>query len=106
MCIRDSTSKFMDTLQATLDEEGLPARVQNLGCSFYIYVGTRDPIRNYQDFDKLNPELAKTFFQKCIEKGVYFHTDFTVSARHDEDTLAKAGEIIRAAARETKEEML
>lgn len=100
------TSNFMDTLQATLDEEGFPARVQNLGCSFYIYVGTRDPIRNYHDFDKLNPALAKTFFRKCVEKGVYFHTDFTVSARHDEETLAKAADIIRAAAREAKEEIL
>jgi glutamate-1-semialdehyde 2,1-aminomutase len=100
------TSKFMDTLQTTLDEEDFPASVQNLGCSFYIYVGTRDFLRSYHDFDKLNPALAKTFFQKCVEKGVYFHTDFTVSAQHDEQTLAKAADIIRAAAREAKEEIL
>jgi glutamate-1-semialdehyde 2,1-aminomutase len=100
------TNTFMDTLQSTLDEEDFPAHVQSLGCSFYIYVGTRDPIRNYHDFDKLDRVLAKTFFQKCIDKGVYFHTDFTVSAKHDEDTLAKAADIIREAARETKQELL
>ena len=97
------TNAFMDTLQSTLDEEDFPARVQSLGCSFYIYVGTRDPIRNYHEFDKLDRALAKTFFKKCIEKGVYFHTDFTVSARHDGETLAKALDLIRAAARETKQ---
>ena len=98
------TNAFMDTLQSTLDEEDFPARVQSLGCSFYIYVGTRDPIRDYHDFDKLDRALAKTFFQKCIEKGAYFHTDFTVSAQHNEDTLATAADIIREAARETKAE--
>ncbi len=100
------TSMFMDTLQAIFDEVGLPARVQSLGCSFYIYIGTREPLRSYHDFDKLDRALAKTFFQKCSEKGAYFHTDFTVSAQHDEDTLAKAADLIRAAAQETREELL
>ncbi len=95
--------KFVDSLQAAFDQDGFPARVQRLGCSFFIYVGTRDPIRNYHDFVKLNPELAQAFFQKCFEKGVYFHTDFTVSAMHDENVLAKAVEIVRAAARESQE---
>lgn len=100
------TATFMENLQTTLDEEDFPARVQNLGCSFYIYVGTRDPLRSYHDFEKLNPALAKIFFQKCIEKGVYFHTDFTVSARHNVETLAQAIELIRSAARDAKKELL
>jgi hypothetical protein len=41
-----------------------------------------------------------------VEKGVYFHTDFTVSALHDEQTLAKAAELIRAAAQEVIAERL
>lgn len=95
---------FFENLQAVLDEEGFPARVQHLGCSFYIYVGTREPILDYHDFDKLDPRLAKIFFNKCIRNGVYFHTDFTVSAKHDEDTLAKALDLIRKSARQAQEE--
>jgi glutamate-1-semialdehyde 2,1-aminomutase len=96
--------KFYQDLQDVFDELDFPARVQYLGCGFFIYVGTRDEIRNYHDFEKLNPALAQTFFRKCIQKGVYFHTDFTVSAQHDEDTLATALDRIREAAKEAREE--
>jgi glutamate-1-semialdehyde 2,1-aminomutase len=97
---------FMQTLQSNFDEDGFPAIVQHIGCSFSIYAGTRQPVTNYQDFSRLNPALAKALFLKCIEKGVYFHTDFTVSAMHDEETLVKAAGIIREAAREAKAECL
>jgi glutamate-1-semialdehyde 2,1-aminomutase len=96
---------FLDGLQMAFDEVGFPARIQSLGCTFGIYVGTREPVREYRDFTRLNPTLAKAFFCKCIEKGVYFHTDFTVSQQHDEATLARATEIIRSAAREAKKEV-
>jgi glutamate-1-semialdehyde 2,1-aminomutase len=91
---------FMDSLQSAFDGVGFPARVQHLGCNFYIYMGTRDPIVEYHDFDKLDKQLARAFFLKCIEKGVYFHTDFTVSEMHDATTLENALGKIELAARE------
>ncbi len=97
--------KFFETLQSAFDDLDFPARVQHLGCGFYIYVGARDPILNYHDLDRLNPALAQAFFHKCIQKGVYFHTDFTISAQHDEDTLAEAVERISVAAVEAREEV-
>jgi glutamate-1-semialdehyde 2,1-aminomutase len=100
------TRKFLDTLQESFDEIGFPARIQSLGCTFGIYIGTGDPICNYHDFAKLNPVLAKVFFCKCVEKGAYFHTDFTVSAKHDDIALQRATEIIRSAAWEAKGEVL
>jgi glutamate-1-semialdehyde 2,1-aminomutase len=100
------TTKFLDTLQESFDEIGFPARIQSLGCTFGIYVGTREPVREYRDFTKLNPALAKAFYSKCVEKGTYFHTDFTVSAMHDERALQNAAEIIRSAAWEAKQEVL
>jgi len=99
-------AKFTDTLQAAFDEDGFPARVQTIGCNFFIYVGTREPVTNYLDFAKLNPALAKSLFCKCIEKGVYFHTDFTISAVHVEEQLTYAVETIRRAARQAKAEIL
>jgi glutamate-1-semialdehyde 2,1-aminomutase len=92
--------RFFGALQVTLDEVGFPASVQHLGCSYFIYCGTRQPLRDYQDFSRLDPALAKKFFTRCLEHGVYFHTDFTVSARHDEATLTLALERIRLAAQE------
>jgi len=99
-----NAGEFFDALQSVFDELDFPARVQHLGCGFYIYVGARDPIRNYHDLENLNPGLAQTFFRKCIQKGVYFHTDFTISAMHDENTLANALDSIREAAKEARED--
>lgn len=97
---------FYSELQAIFDEANFPAIVQGLGCTFGIYVGTREPIRNYHDIaEKTNPALRKLFFNKCIEKGLYFHTDFTVSAQHDETLLAQSLELMREAVKETKENM-
>ncbi len=93
---------FYEQVQAIFDEEGFPAILQGIGCSFGIYVGTRQPVRSYRDIaEKTDPALRKAFFQKCIEKGLYFHTDFTVSALHAEETLAESLDLIRAAVRET-----
>jgi glutamate-1-semialdehyde 2,1-aminomutase len=97
---------FLNEVQSIFDKESFPAIVQHLGCSFGIYVGTREPVRNYQDMvNKTNPEMRTAFFRKCIEKGLYFHTDFTVSAMHDEKTLNQAVKLVRKAVRETQTEM-
>jgi glutamate-1-semialdehyde 2,1-aminomutase len=69
------------------DRSPLPARVQSVGAMFAVYVGTREPVRNYADIRRLNPEPHRAFFARCIEKGVYFHTDFSVSAAHTQDVL-------------------
>ena len=100
----ERVDRFMSTLQGGFDELGFPARVQHLGCNFFIYVGTRQPVTRYQDFDRLDPVLAKSLFSKCIGRGLYFHTDFTVSAQHDEATLARAAGTILDAARQVKAE--
>jgi glutamate-1-semialdehyde aminotransferase len=77
-----------------------------MGCTFGIYIGTREPVRNYHDIaEKTDPALRKAFFLKCIEKGLYFHTDFTVSAMHTDEMFANSAERIRDAVRETKLEM-
>lgn len=96
-------NNFYKNLQTIFDEESFPAIVQGLGCTFGIYVGTREPIRNYHDIARrTNPELRKLFFNKCIQNGMYFHTDFTVSAQHDEALLSWALELMREAVKETK----
>ncbi len=98
----DRTSSFLKEAQVAFDEAGFPAIIQHLGCTFGIYVGTREPVRNYQDIAyRTNPALRTAFFNKCLEKGLYFHTDFTVSAMHDPDTLQGALGLLSQAARET-----
>lgn len=99
-------NRFYDEVQTIFNEASFPAFVQGLGCTFGIYVGTNEPIRNYHDIaEKTDPALRKAFFLKCIEKGLYFHTDFTISAQHDDELLAQSLELIREATHETKREM-
>lgn len=95
-------NNFYERVQAIFDEENFPAIVQGIGCTFGIYIGTREPVRNYHDIaEKTNPAIREAFFRKCIAKGLYFHTDFTVSAMHTEDTLAESLDLIREATCET-----
>ena len=95
---------FIESLQIGFDDAGLPAVVQNIGCGFGIYIGTREPIQSHHDMLKIDPDLTKKFFIKCIEKGLYFHTDFTVSAMHDEALLQQAAGLMTEAAKETVRE--
>jgi glutamate-1-semialdehyde 2,1-aminomutase len=79
--------RFYAELQAMFDASPLPARVQSVGCMFGIYIGTRDPVTSYQDIRALDPELTRRFFTGCIEEGVYFHADFSVSSAHSTEIL-------------------
>ncbi len=81
---------FYEQLQSLIDSYSFPAWVQGLGAGFHVFVGTREPVLSYADLARVDREMTKRFFRTCIEKGLYFHTDFTVSAAHDEATLGAA----------------
>jgi glutamate-1-semialdehyde 2,1-aminomutase len=80
------------------DRSPVPARVQWAGCMFAVYVGTRDPVRTYADIRALDGALGKRHCRRCIEEGVYFHTDFTVSSAHSDEILEKVLERMERAA--------
>lgn len=87
-------ARFFHALRDLLDSAGVPASVQWLGPGFFVYFGVTEPVTDYRQFSKLDRELAKRFFVRCIEEGLYFHTDFTVSAQHTEEVLDEALSII------------
>lgn len=89
---------FFGELQAMFDRSPLPARVQWVGCMFSVYVGTREPVRTYAEIRELDAALSRRFFTYCIEEGVYFHTDFSVSAAHSETVLSQVLERMEKAA--------
>jgi glutamate-1-semialdehyde 2,1-aminomutase len=80
-------ARFYGDLQAMFDRSPLPARVQWVGAMFTVYVGTRDPVSSYAAIRRLDPEPHRAFFARCIQNGVYFHTDFSVSAAHTQEVL-------------------
>jgi glutamate-1-semialdehyde 2,1-aminomutase len=85
---------FFEHLQTLFDAKGVPARVQYLGSNFFIYFGIREPVTSYSQFDKLDREMAKKFLTACIDEGIYFHTDFTVSAAHTKSDVDRSLDII------------
>jgi glutamate-1-semialdehyde 2,1-aminomutase len=91
---------FFEQLQAVFDRSPLPARVQSIGCMFHIYIGTREPVTGYGDMRDLDRDLARRFFVRCIEEGLYFHTDFSVSAAHTTAILDEALERMEGIANE------
>jgi glutamate-1-semialdehyde 2,1-aminomutase len=83
----DRAATFFAELQGVFDRSPMPARVQSLGSMFTIYIGTREPVLSYADMNALDGDLARRFFSRCIDAGLYFHTDFCVSAAHDQSLL-------------------
>jgi glutamate-1-semialdehyde 2,1-aminomutase len=86
----DLTCYFLGNLQGVFDRSPTPARVQWEGNMFGIYVGTREPVHTYADIRRLDPEMAGTFFSRVIDRGLYFHTDFMISAAHSREVLDEA----------------
>lgn len=66
---------------------GLPATVAHAGCGFGIYIGTTEPVVTYAQVREYDTELRNRFFSACIDNGVYFHTDFTISDAHTDADL-------------------
>lgn len=90
--------RFFRDLQLVFDRSALPAVVQWVGCMFSIYIGTRDPVTDYSTICALDTQRRRWFFVECINEGVYFHTDFSVSAAHDQDVLDRVLERIERVA--------
>jgi glutamate-1-semialdehyde 2,1-aminomutase len=99
--LTERTENLASAIESALRNCGLSARVQSAGCGYGIYLGTNEPIRSCADIRRhVDGELAKRFFTACIEEGVYFHTDFTVSMAHTDDILAEiVSRMTRAAER-------
>jgi glutamate-1-semialdehyde 2,1-aminomutase len=81
------SATFFEQLQGVFDRSPLAAHVHGVGCMFAVYVGTREPVRSLREVRALDLGLRRRFFSRCIEAGVYFHTDFSVSTAHDATTL-------------------
>ena len=94
--------QFYEKLKSLFREKGLPAVVQHLGAGFHIFLGTEEPINKYTDLNRVDRDLTRKFFNICIENGLYFHTDFTISEAHDELTLNEALEKIDIAIKKLK----
>jgi glutamate-1-semialdehyde 2,1-aminomutase len=95
----DRAESFFCSLRDLLRRAGLPASVQWLGPGFCIYFGRAERVTDYKQFSGLDRKMMNRFFTKCIGEGLYFHTDFTVSAQHAPDVLDEALSIMERVAR-------
>ncbi len=86
----ERAEKFFRALKGLLETAGIPASVQWLGPGFCIYFGVPERITNYRQFSGLDQGMTNRFFTRCIAEGLYFHTDFTVSAQHTDGVLCEA----------------
>lgn len=88
------TQAFIDTLNEGFQRVGFPARAQSEGCMFGLYIGTYEPVTTYTQVRQYDTALRTAFFQACLDAGIYFHTDFTVSAAHTEVVLDKVSDVV------------
>jgi len=93
-------TRFYQNLEQALNAGGLPARVQGQGAGFGVYIGTTETINSVADIRRyVDHDLASDFFTACLDEGVYFHTDFTVTTAHTDDILDQLVERAANAAR-------
>lgn len=93
---------FYGNLSDALNSAGLPVRVQGEGLGYGVYVGTTENINNVGDIRRyVDHDLASNFFTACLEEGVYFHTDFTVTSAHSDRILSELVDRSAEAARRT-----
>jgi glutamate-1-semialdehyde 2,1-aminomutase len=78
----ENTRNFCTRLNEIFRSREIPAVVQYMGCMFGVYFGTTEQVKEYRQFYDLDWNLSRSFFSKCLDAGLYFHTDFTVSAAH------------------------
>jgi glutamate-1-semialdehyde 2,1-aminomutase len=99
--LTERTRHFASSLQAGLRAAGMSARVQSAGCGYGVFVGTDEPVRSCADIRRnVDQSLARRLFTACLEEGVYFHTDLTVSLAHTDEVLAEiVSRVTRAAER-------
>jgi glutamate-1-semialdehyde 2,1-aminomutase len=91
---------FYQDLSQSLNAAGLPTRVQGEGLGYGVYIGTTEPINSVADIRRyVDHDLASDFFTACLDEGVYFHTDFTVTQAHTQPILDELVERATAAAR-------
>lgn len=91
---------FYGNLSEAINGAGLPARVQGEGVGYGVYIGTTEKIDSVADIRRyVDHDLASNFFTACLEQGVYFHTDFTVTSAHTEQILAELVDRAAVAAR-------
>lgn len=87
------TRSFVAELRDLARRHALPVLITSIGCMFGMYWG-RGRVRNYADVNEIDRDLATRFFTRCIDAGMYFHTDFTISAAHTDSDLEIALERI------------
>ena len=89
---------FYTNLQKLFDDHSIPTQVQSLGSAFFPYIGVSGPVTNYKQFIDIDWDFTNKFFKTCIEEGIYFHTDFGISAAHTKEdidfTLEKMNSIL------------
>lgn len=90
---------FYAELQAMFDRSPVPAYVSHAGVMFAVYIGTREPVTDYAGIRAQDMDLRRRYFSRVIERGVYFHTDFSVSSAHTDGQLAQVLERMEDAAR-------
>lgn len=81
------TQYFCEGMKELFAKYGIQVQIPYLGSNFFIYFGPDKEVRSYSDFALIDTSYARKFFRSCIDRGIYFHTDLTVSAAHTRDDI-------------------
>ena len=97
-------AQFETAARNALAANGLPFAFHRLGSMFCLFF-TEGPVRNLAEAKKSDTARFAKFFHYCLAHGVYFapsqfETGF-ISTAHTADDMARTGEVVTAALRQT-----
>ncbi len=94
--------QLRDALTDACRQKGLPAQVPQVGSMWSVFF-TAEAVTDYASALKASPDLFATFFNRCLEAGVYlppsaYETCF-LSTAHEGAAISRACEVMSAAIR-------
>ena len=98
------TAQLVEGLEKALADRGIPARLQQLGARFGLYLGIEHEVQSVRDARGIAADLASEFSRRCFDEGVYFHSygsiaigHHGISAAHSMDDIEEIVERTRTA---------
>jgi glutamate-1-semialdehyde 2,1-aminomutase len=85
-----------------LTSAGVPFRLQEAGSLFSVFLGSGQPVRDFDEARGQSGAAYAAFFHAMLKGGVYLppspYEAWFVSAAHDDEAVSRIGEALPAAA--------
>ncbi len=109
--LRELEKQFHDGMQRIIGNHGLNMVVPHHGARFNMVIGTRTPLRRYEETFCHRTDVFLKILRACWERGVYFHDygggplHHGYSIQHSAEDISQVLDVLEAVLVEFREEL-